>query len=157
VIGGNIIFGQEVNSITFDNTKKCWKINSKSAKSSFEYFANDLIYTAPPQSLLKNLKEPLKKKPRYKSRIKNLPQPSGALVFYSALRIEHLKNISSNHYQFVSNELGSLFVSISENGDGRAPKGEVTLIASLFTKTEDWIGLDKEKYIAKKEEYLKKI
>ena len=155
--GGNIIFGQEVNSITFDNTKKCWKINSKSAKSSFEYFANDLIYTAPPQSLLKNLKEPLKKKPRYKGRIKNLPQPSGALVFYSALRIEHLKNISSNHYQFVSNELGSLFVSISENGDGRAPKGEVTLIASLFTKTEDWIGLDKEKYIAKKEEYLKKI
>ncbi len=155
--GVNIIFGQEVNAITFDNFKKCWKISAKSKKDSFEYFSNDLIYTAPPQSLLKNLREPLKKKQSYKRRLNNLPEPSGALVFYSALRKEHIKSISSNHYQFVSEELGSLFVSVSEDGDGRAPIGEVTLIASIFTKTNDWFGLDKYKYVEKKKEYLKKI
>ena len=155
--GANIIFGQEVNSITFDNSKKYWKIGSKSKKGSFEYFADNLIYTAPPQSLLKNLKEPLSKRQSYKKRITNLPNPSGALVFYSALRKKHIKKISSNHYQFFSNELGSLFVSISLDGDGRAPKGELTLIASIFTNTKEWFGLDKDKYLEKKKEYLKRI
>ena len=78
------------------------------------------------------------------------------MVFYSALKKEHIKKISSNHYQFVSNELGSLFVSISEDGDGRAPKGEITLIASLFTKTKDWFNLDKNEYIEKKRSIFKK-
>ena len=155
--GANIIFGQEVNSITFDNSKKYWKIDSKSKKESFEYFADNLIYTAPPQSLLKNLQEPLSKRQSYKKRITNLPNPSGALVFYSALEKKHIKKISSNHYQFFSNELGSLFVSISLDGDGRAPKGEVTLIASIFTNTKEWFGLDKDKYLEKKKEYLKRI
>ena len=77
------------------------------------------------------------------------------LVFYSALKKEHIKLISSNHYQFVSNELGSLFVSISEDGDGRAPVGEVTMIASLFTETKDWFNLNKNKYLKEKKEYLK--
>ena len=116
------------------------------------YFADDVIYTPPPQSLLKHLKSPLDNTYNYKKRIQSLPDPSGALVFYSALKREHIKVISSNHYQFVSNELGSLFVSISEEGDGRAPKGEITLIASLFTKTNDWFSLDKHDYIKKKKE-----
>ena len=155
--GVNIIFDQEVKSIDFDNVNKCWKLSAKSKNCYFDYYAQDLIYTAPPQSLLNNLKEPLTKNQIYKKRIINLPDPSGALVFYSALKKEHIKVISANHYQFVSDDLGSLFVSVSEDGDGRAPKGEVTLIASLFTKTNDWFGLDKEKYVKKKKEFLKKI
>ena len=86
-----------------------------------------------------------------------MPDPSGALVFYSALKKEHMRKISSNHYQFVSHEFGSLFVSISEDGDGRAPKGQVTLIASIFTKTKDWFNLDKQNYLTKKKDFLKKI
>ena len=82
-----------------------------------------MIYTAPPQSLLKHLKDPLKRKKSYKNRLNNLPDPSGAVVFYSALKKEHIKKTSSNHYQFVSNEFGSLFVSISDDCYGRAPKG----------------------------------
>ena len=155
--GANIIFGQEVNSINFDDQNKCWKVVANSTKNSYEYSANDLVYTAPPQSLLKHLKDPLKKKQSYKNRLINLPSPSGALVFYSALKKEHMKKISSYHYQFVSKELGSLFVSISQDGDGRAPLGEITLIASLFTKPKDWFNLEKSKYIEKKKEYLSKI
>jgi len=155
--GVNLIFGQKVNSIDFDDVSMCWKLFANSKKNSFVYQAKDLIYTAPPQSLLKHLKGPLNRKLTYKNRLTNLPDPSGALVFYSALKKEHIKKISSNHYQFVSHEFGSLFVSISDDGDGRAPKGEITLIASIFTKTKDWFDLDKQNYLKRKKDFIKKI
>ena len=56
--GVKIIFGQKVNSITFDDVTMCWKVSANSKKNSFIYHAKDLIYTAPPQSLLKHLKDP---------------------------------------------------------------------------------------------------
>ena len=155
--GVNIVFGQKVNSINFDDVNNSWKVCAISKQESFEYYSNDVIFTPPPQSLLKKIGNSLDRNHDYKKRIQSLPNPSGALVFYSALKKEHIKSISSNHYQFVSNELGSLFVSISENGDGRAPRGEITLIASLFTKTDDWFNLDKNEYIKKKKEYIQKI
>ncbi len=155
--GVNLIFGQKVNSINFDDVNTCWEVSASSKKNSFTYQAKDLIYTPPPQSLLRHLKDPIKNKQRYKNRLNNLPDPSGALVFYSALKKEHIKKTFSNHYQFVSNEFGSLFVSISDEGDGRAPKGEVTLIASIFTNTKDWFDLDKSTYLNKKNDSMKKI
>jgi len=155
--GVKIVFGQKVHSLSFDDKTKGWKISATSSEENIDYYADDVIYTPPPQSLLKILENSLMGNYNYKKRIKSLPNPSGALVFYSALKKEHIKSISSNHYQVVSNELGSLFVSISEDGDGRAPKGEITLIASIFTKTNDWFNLDKNLYIQKKKEYLQKI
>ena len=155
--GVNLIFGQKVNSINFDDVNMCWKISANSKTNSSIYLAKDIIYTPPPQSLLKHLNGPLNTKLTYKNRLTNLPDPSGAVVFYSALKREHIKKIYSNHYQFVSNEFGSLFVSISEDGDGRAPKGEVTLIASIFTKTKDWFDLDKKNYLKRKKDFIKKI
>ncbi len=155
--GGNIVFGQKVSSIKFDNVRNSWKVSAKCKLENLDYYADDVVYTPPPQSLLKHLENSLSRNNNYKNRIKSLPHPSGALVFYSALKKDHIKAISSNHYQFVSKELGSLFVSISEEGDGRAPKGEITLIASLFTKTNDWFNLDRNQYIKRKEEYLQKI
>ncbi len=155
--GVNLIFGQKVNSINFDDLNMCWKVFANSKTNSFVYQAKDVIYTAPPQSLLKHLKETLNRKQIYKNRLINLPDPSGAIVFYSALKKEHIKKISSNHYQFLSDEFGSLFVSISDDGDGRAPKGEVTLIASVFTKTKYWFNLDKQSYLKRKKDCLNKI
>ncbi len=155
--GVNVVYGQKVNSINFDDLKKSWKISSISNQENFDYYAENVIYTPPPQSLLKYLEKSFNLNHKYKNIIQSLPDPSGALVFYSALRKEHIKTTSSNHYQFVSEALGSLFVSISEEGDGRAPKGEVTLIASIFTKTKDWFSLDKHEYIEKKREFIQKI
>ena len=155
--GVNILFGQKVNSLSFDSIKRRWKVTAISKKENLDYYADDVIYTPPPQSLLKQLRDSLDNNQNYKRRIKNLPKPSGALVFYSALKKEHIKPISSNHYQVVCDQLGSLFVSISEDGDGRAPKGEITLIASLFTKTKDWFNLDKSEYQERKKNYLQKI
>jgi len=155
--GVNLIFGQKVNSLKFDEQNRCWEVLANSKKNSFVYQAKDLIYTAPPQSLLEHLKEPLNRKQTYKNRLVNLPDPSGAVVFYSALKKEHIKKIASNHYQFVSHQFGSLFVSISEDGDGRAPIGEVTLIASLFTNTKDWFNLDKQNYLKMKKDFMNRI
>ena len=85
--GVKLIFGQEVNAINFDAVNMSWKLSANSKNNSFVYQAKDLIYTAPPQSWLKHLKDPLKRKQSYKNRLNNLPDPSGAIVFYSALKI----------------------------------------------------------------------
>ena len=84
--GANLIFGQKVNSINYDNDRNCWKVSANSKKNSFIYYAKDLIYTPPPQSLLNHLKDPLKRNQSYKNRLNNLPDPSGALVFYQSLK-----------------------------------------------------------------------
>ena len=89
--GVNIVFGQKVNSINFDYVKKSWKVCASSKLEKMVYFADDVIYTPPPQSLLKHLENPLDNNHNYKKRIQSLPDPSGALVFYSALKKEHIK------------------------------------------------------------------
>ena len=155
--GVNIMFSHKVNSINFDKAKSCWKVFANFKNKNLEYFADDIIYTLPPQSLLNHLDESSDSRKNYKKRLRNLPEPSGAVVFYSALKKEHIAKTSSNHYQILSGKLGSIFVSISEENDGRAPKDEITMIASIFVKTEEWFGLEKYEYIKKKKDYLQKI
>ena len=152
-----IVFGQKVKSIKFDHSNKCWKVSASSNKKINEYLTKEIVYTLPPQSLLQHLDEDFEAIKKYKSQIRSLPKPTGALVFYSAIQRKKINQLTANHYQFSHQELGSLFISISNNGDGRAPLGEVTLIASIFTQTNDWIDLDKSSYLKKKEEFFLKI
>ncbi len=152
-----VLFNQKVNSLEYDSQKKLWKVNSLKGNKSSEFYAHDVIYTPPPQGLINLLVNKKGNYLKYQNRLNNLPKPSGALVFYSALKKENMKNINSNHYQFVSEEFGSFFISLSEDGDGRAPLGELTLIASIFTKTQEWFDIDKDQYILKKNRYFKKI
>lgn len=49
---------------------------------------------------------------------------------------------------------GSLFLSISSEGDGRAPAGEATVIASVFTTPEGWHDLPEEAYQKRKQTVL---
>jgi len=152
-----ILFNQKVNSLEYDSQKKQWEISASQGDKVNRYYAHDVIYSAPPQGLLNILVDQEDIFFKYKKRLNNLPQPSGAIVFYSALKKENIMNINSNHYQFISEEFGSLFISLSEEGDGRAPLGEITLIASIFTKTQEWFDLEKDQYIYKKNQYLNKI
>ena len=55
--GVNILFGQKVNSLSFDSTKRRWKVTAISKKENLDYYADDVIYTPPPQSLLKQLRD----------------------------------------------------------------------------------------------------
>ena len=154
---GNIFFGEKVNSLKFNSRNKMWTIAGKKGNKNFEYQAHDVIYTAPPQGLLSHLDDSNTINQIYLNKLKRLPNPCGALVFYSALKRENISNNFSNHYQFSHKGLGSLFLSLSKEGDGRAPKGELTLIASMFTNTNDWINLTKIRYKEKKEEFFEKI
>lgn len=95
----------------------------------------------------------------YKYRVDKLPPASGAFVIYLGVRESAIPANCPPHLQFLydyDGEIGennSLFVSVSHPGDGRAPKGMATIIASSFTDTRMWWnsvdyeGL-KEKYSA---------
>ncbi|KGG13589.1 MULTISPECIES: C-3',4' desaturase CrtD [Prochlorococcus] len=125
--------------------------------STVQLTAKDVVFSLPPQSLLQLIKNHTSIPKRYLQRLEQLPKPTGAMVFYGAIAREHLQEICANHLQIYSSEIGSLFCSISLDGDGRAPIGEATFIASAFTKVSLWNGLDENAYLYKKELFLTQI
>ncbi len=117
---------------------------------------DDVICSLPPQCLQQLIpKEQLPKS--YRQRLETLPEPSGALVLYGAIRRDALPPNCPAHLQRACSKPGSLFVSISRDGDGRAPLGEATLIASVFTPTADWCDLDETRYQTRKRQILEVI
>ena len=111
--------------------------------------ADEVISSLPPQCLPDLIAEPLLPA-GYMRRLNSLPEPSGALVLYGAVKRDALPEDCPGHLQRGADEPGSLFVSISRDGDGRAPVGQATLIASLFTPTADWCTLEEEAYQQRK-------
>jgi C-3',4' desaturase CrtD len=95
--------------------------------------------------------------PGYKQRVDKLPQASGAFVVYLGVDESAIPPDCPPHLQFMYDANGpigennSLFVSVSHPGDGRAPAGKGTIIASSFVnptpwwRTQDYEGL-KHKY-----------
>tara|TARA_Y100001970_G_scaffold219524_1_gene269371 strand:+ start:1271 stop:2785 length:1515 start_codon:yes stop_codon:yes gene_type:complete len=152
-----VLYGQTVTSICFDQENQFWRVHAQTKKESFEYIAKDIVYAIPPQSLLDHLEGDSQKHKQYEKKIRTISNPSGAVVFYSAISRNNIKKTSYSHYQFKNKELGSLFLSLSQEGDGRAPLGEMTLVASLFTDTKDWFNLSKNNYLEKKKTYFNKI
>jgi C-3',4' desaturase CrtD len=117
--------------------------------------ANHIVANVTVQNLVQLLGE---KAPRgYKKRTEKLPPASGAFVVYLGVDESAIPSGCPPHLQFMYNangEIGennSLFVSVSHPGDGRAPSGKATIIASSFVdplpwwQTEDYEGL-KQKY-----------
>lgn len=80
----------------------------------------------------------------YARRIQRLPPASGAFVIYLGVNRAAIPDYCPPHLQFLYNNEGpigennSLFVSVSHPGDGRAPAGMATIIASSFTAVEPW-------------------
>jgi C-3',4' desaturase CrtD len=56
----------------------------------------------------------------------------------------------ASHLQLDWPDPGPLFVSVSEEGDGRAPLGKATVIASVFTPARPWFGLEERDYQTRK-------
>jgi C-3',4' desaturase CrtD len=94
----------------------------------------------------------------YRSRVKHLPQASGAFVVYLGVKQAAIPANCPPHLQFlydydgIIGENNSLFVSVSHPGDGRAPEGRATIIASSFVDPHKWYGEDVD-YAALKAEY----
>ncbi|NMF84964.1 C-3',4' desaturase CrtD [Nodosilinea sp. P-1105] len=80
----------------------------------------------------------------YRRRVQSLPPSSGAFVLYLGVTAAAIPADCPPHLQFLYNydgplaENNTLFVSVSRPGDGRAPEGMATIIASTFTDIAPW-------------------
>ncbi len=96
----------------------------------------------------------------YQNRVEKLPQPSGAFVVYLGVDCQAIPEDCSPHLQFLYDhnspigENNSLFVSVSQPGDGRAPEGKATIIASSFTDPQIWFDRTPEAYQSLKQQYM---
>mgnify|MGYP003339168093 FL=1 len=112
------------------------------AQRPFALQADQLVCSLPPQLLPELLEDP--PPPGYSQRLGSFPDPSGALVLYGAVERDRLPPGLGLHAQLEWQRPGSLFVSLSAEGDGRAPAGQATVIASVFTPARPWFGLEEE-------------
>ena len=95
----------------------------------------------------------------YKRRVDKLPEPSVAFVVYLGVEQQAIPAGCPPHLQFLYDydgpigENNSLFVSVSQPGDGRAPEGKATVIASSFTAPRLWWRGTEDEYQALKQRY----
>ncbi len=93
----------------------------------------------------------------YRRRVKALPAGSGAFVLYLGVDAAAIPDHCPPHLQFLYSydgpiaENNTLFVSVSRPGDGRAPAGRATIVASSFTALSPWWQTDD--YAAMKQTY----
>ncbi|MFM7087038.1 MAG: C-3',4' desaturase CrtD [Cyanobium sp.] len=126
-----------------------WRVMAQGpGGASLKLEAGDVVVSLPPQSLPSLLGEALPV--AYGRRLQTLPEPSGALVFYGVVHRMRLPADCPGHLQLDGSDPGSLFVSVSQEGDGRAPAGEATVIASVFTPARDWFGGEEADYQRRK-------
>jgi C-3',4' desaturase CrtD len=96
---------------------------------------------------------------RYQHRVEKLPSPSGAFVLYLGVDRAAIPENCPPHLQFLygyDGEIGennSLFVSVSKPGDGRAPCGKATIVASSFVDVRPWWRGTQEEYQLLKQNY----
>jgi C-3',4' desaturase CrtD len=107
---------------------------------AFALTAADVVLTLPPQTLETLVGDALPA--GYRRRLQHLHEPSGALVFYGAVQRQRLPQNGPSHLQSDWADPGPLFVSVSQEGDGRAPAGQATVIASVFTPARPWFAAD---------------
>ncbi|MDM7327116.1 MAG: C-3',4' desaturase CrtD [Thermosynechococcus sp. Uc] len=118
--------------------------------------ADHIVANVPAQNLLQLLGDAIP--PGYARRLKTLPPASGAFVIYLGVKEAAIPEACPAHLQFLYDPEGpigennSLFVSVSQPEDGRAPSGYRTLIASSFTEPNFWRQPDLD-YAATKAQY----
>jgi C-3',4' desaturase CrtD len=130
-----------------------WIVDGEGPRGeAFTVQARDVVVSLPPQTLPDLLGEALPA--GWRRRLEGLNEPSGALVFYGAVGRHHLDAAVASHLQLDWTDPGSLFVSVSQEGDGRAPAGEATVIASVFTPSRPWFEQAEEVYQARKRQAM---
>ncbi len=145
--GGQLRLGHRVSSL--EGINGGWLVRGErlgpgSLREAFTRSAADVVLALPVQSLPALLGAQLPA--GYRQRLAALGDPSGALVLYGAVDREQLPPECPAHLQRDWSDPGSLFVSVSREGDGRAPSGQATVIASVFTPARAWFALDPCRY-----------
>jgi len=154
--GGELLMRHTVEQILVeDNQAKAVIIRNQQTGAVCTQAAAAVIANVTVQNLIQLLGD--KAPPGYRHRVAKLPKASSAFVVYLGVDSSAIPPDCPPHLQFmydakgVIGENNSLFVSVSHQGDGRAPEGKATIIASSFVDplpwwtTQDYPGL-KQKY-----------
>jgi C-3',4' desaturase CrtD len=144
--GGKIFYRQQVEAIELKNSGKKntqityqIKIKNQQTKESWWHPANQIVANLTVQNLIQLLGNHAPN--GYQQRVKKLPTASVAFVVYLGVDRSAIPDNCPPHLQFLESyepNSRSLFVSVSKPGDGRAPDGKATIIASEFTNPEKW-------------------
>ena len=155
--GGKLLMRHSVEEIHTKGNKATGITVANSKGETRTETVDEVVANVTAQNLVKLT--PDKALDNYQRRLDKLPQPSGAFVVYLGVKREAIPANCSPHLQFLYNrdevigENNSLFVSVSKPGDGRAPEGQATIIASSFTDVNIWEGRDEETYKEIKQQY----
>ena len=156
--GGKLLMRHQVTEIQTDSKGMTGVVvtNSKTGQTWVET-ADQVIANVPIQNLAqmvtaKAIDQPTAAKSwgwqNYRRGTAKLPTPSAAFVIYLGVDRSAIPPDCPPHLQFLYDEQGvigennSLFVSVSKEGDGRAPAGRATIIASSFTDPNKWYAPD---------------
>ena len=161
--GGTMLLRHRVQQLQQNADGSGWQLRVEGPGRKEQIFrAGDVISTLPPQCLPElivpkcNADQTPMPAP-YRQHLTELEAPSGALVFYGAIDRADLPDDCPGHWQRDASDPGSVFISISREGDGRAPKGQATVIASVFTTPKGWFSGSEAEYQSKKEACQAKI
>jgi C-3',4' desaturase CrtD len=165
--GGKLLMRHTVESIECSDSKTTGvTIRNQKTGATWVESADEVVANVTAQDLVRLLGDaapksalvpPLSVK-GYKARVKKLPRASGAFVVYLGVKAAAIPAGCAPHLQFlydydgIIGENNSLFVSVSHAGDGRAPDGQATVIASSFVDPDKWYGEGVD-YAAMKAEY----
>ena len=141
--GGKLLLRHRIEHIHLEQGKATTVVirNPKTGEVWTESAAQ-IVANVTVQNLVKLLGDQAPK--GYAHRVDKLPPGSGAFVIYLGVDQAALPTACPLHLQFLYDydgpiaENNSLFVSVSRPGDGRAPEGKATIIASSFTDPQVW-------------------
>jgi C-3',4' desaturase CrtD len=152
--GGKLLMRHTVESITCDESGVTGvKICDRKTGETWTETAAEVVANVTAQDLVRLLGDAAPKSnllpwsiDGYRSHVNSLPQASGAFVVYLGVKDTAIPAGCPPHLQFlydydgIIGENNSLFVSVSHPGDGRAPDGKATIIASSFVDPNKWYG-----------------
>ncbi|MEP0869260.1 C-3',4' desaturase CrtD [Trichocoleus desertorum AS-A10] len=141
--GGRLLMRHSVEQIHVEaGVVKAVTIRNQKTNDVWTEPADQVVANVTVQNLVPLLSEAIPS--GYQQRVDKLPQASGAFVIYLGVEQSAIPDGCPPHLQFLYDydgpigENNSLFVSVSHPGDGRAPEGQATIVASSFTDPTLW-------------------
>ena len=147
--GGELYMRHTAEAIEIEHNKPTQvKVTNKKGDSWLEN-ADHVVANVTVQNLVRLAQgnDKINKMKGYDRRVEKLPPSSGAFVIYLGVEQSAVPANCPPHLQFLYDydgpiaENNSLFVSVSRPGDGRAPAGKATIIASSFTEVQAVVRL----------------
>ena len=138
--GGKILMQHEVTAIAEKGKRKKVKVrNLRTGETSWDE-ADHVVANVTVNNFVTLLGDAAPT--RYSNRVANLKPASVAFVVYLGVDRAAIPDNCPPHLQFLEagDKPHSLFISVSKEGDGRAPAGKATIIASEFTDAAVWYG-----------------